>query len=88
MSVKTALNFIQRVRQDSVVRGRLEALRNVSDLQEVVRIGADAGFEFTAQDLRAAFKHDWGMRWMFYGGGRSEEAAFAASASENDPHSF
>jgi predicted ribosomally synthesized peptide with nif11-like leader len=88
MSVKMALEFIQQVRKDQALRQQLDALRYAADLQAVVRIGADAGFEFSDEELRTAFKHDWGMRWMFYGGGKSEDEMLASGESKDDGQSF
>lgn len=39
-------------------------MRPEAELETLTGIGAEAGFEFTADDLQAAFKHDWRMRWL------------------------
>lgn len=83
MSVKNALKFIQAAREDEGLRSQLKTLGELVDLYTLVRQGAQAGYDFTSQELRSAFKHDWGMRWMYYGGGMSE-AEQLASAERKD----
>jgi hypothetical protein len=34
------------------------------DLVKIVGLGARMGYNFTADDLRAAFRHDWQLRWQ------------------------
>jgi len=84
MSIKTALQFIQQVRTDEALRDQLQELGYAPTLENIVNIAAHAGYVFTIDDLRAAFKHDWGMRWMFYGGDANEEQALAARELEDD----
>ena len=71
MSVKLALKFIQATREDEGLRDQLKMLGQVVDLKQLVQLGAQAGYDFTLQEMQSAFKHDWGMRWMYYGGGMS-----------------
>jgi predicted ribosomally synthesized peptide with nif11-like leader len=66
MSIQTALRFVQKVREDEGLRSRFQVLGQEADLESLVQIGAEAGFEFTAHELQAAFKHDWAMRWVHY----------------------
>jgi hypothetical protein len=64
MSVQAAMEFIQHVRrqdEQSLIDGRGD------DLSVVVQIGARMGHTFTMDDLRAAFRHDWQMRWLHSG---------------------
>jgi predicted ribosomally synthesized peptide with nif11-like leader len=68
MSVQTAMQFIRKVREDESLRDQLKALGQAAELESVVQIGAAAGFDFTIEDIRTAFKHDWAMRWVYYGG--------------------
>ena len=64
MSVQSALAFIARVRRDDALRHAVAALGDEGSLARVVEIAAGAGFELTAEELRAAHAHDWSMRWM------------------------
>jgi predicted ribosomally synthesized peptide with nif11-like leader len=66
MSVQTALRFIQSVGEDEALRGKVRALGREADLGSLVQIGMEAGFAFTAEELRAAFERDWAIRWVFY----------------------
>ena len=69
MSVQAALKFIHRIRQDDALCERVRARGGKGDLDQVAAIGAEAGFEFSVDELRQAFKHDWTMRWIRYGQG-------------------
>ncbi|HZQ05362.1 MAG TPA: Nif11-like leader peptide family natural product precursor [Anaerolineae bacterium] len=84
MSIKMALEFMQQVRTDQALRGQLQELGYAPTLEEIVNVAAQAGYEFTSEELRHAFKHDWGMRWMFYGAGAHDEQALAAPELEDD----
>jgi predicted ribosomally synthesized peptide with nif11-like leader len=68
MSVKAAMEFIQLVRADESLRRELEALGRAADLECVIRIAQSAGYTFSVEELRVAFKHDWAMRWIRFGG--------------------
>ena len=64
MSTKAAFQFIQSIRsQDTALK---ERVGQDADLDHLVQIGAEAGFEFTAEELREAYKHHWAMRWHLY----------------------
>jgi len=66
MSESEALRFIEHVARDLVLQSNLRAIHPQGDLEEVVRVGGDAGFEFDADELRAAFLNDWKIRRRFY----------------------
>ena len=66
MSVQTALQFIQQLRNDEGLKTRLLALNSHPDLESFVKLGAEIGFAFTVEELKAAHKHDWAMRWLLY----------------------
>jgi predicted ribosomally synthesized peptide with nif11-like leader len=71
MSVQTALQFIQRVRRDETLRQKIAALGDEASgdgvsAEHLARVAAAAGFDFTAEELRAAHKFDWAMRWARY----------------------
>ena len=68
MSVRAALQFITQVRTDQALKEKISALGLVPDLADIVPIGAEAGFNFTVEELRRAHNHDWAMRWVYYGG--------------------
>ena len=63
--VGAALRFIGAARRDPALRERLAA-REGRDLAAVVEVAGEAGFAITAEDLRAAFGVDWGMRRARY----------------------
>ena len=63
MSVQAAMDFIQHVREQRQSEQRLIDGRG-DDLCAVAQIGAQMGHTFTVDDLRAAFRHDWQMRWL------------------------
>jgi Nif11 domain len=66
MSLQTAIQFIQQVRRDAMLKRQLEALGLEATLESVVALGAVVGCIFTAEELQRAYKHDWGMRWAHY----------------------
>jgi predicted ribosomally synthesized peptide with nif11-like leader len=66
MALQAALRFIQAIREEERLQRRVRALGHTADLSAVVQLGAQAGFEFTAEELRTAFKHDWVMRWLHH----------------------
>lgn len=66
MSVQTALQFIQQVRADEGLKNRLLSLNSSPDLESFVKLGAEVGLVFTTEELEAAHKHDWAMRWLLY----------------------
>lgn len=66
------MRFLAAARSDPGLRERLERLEPGSGLGPVLQIASDLGFSFSEEDLRAAHRHDWGLRRMRYvGGGRS-----------------
>ena len=74
MPVKDALRFIERLDEDVALQCRLRELSPSGDLDDVARLAAAAGFTFTPDELRAAFRSEWHMRRRFFGG-VSEDAA-------------
>lgn len=57
MTAKAALLFLVHVRT-------VPLNDQVTDLQAVVEAGRGAGFTFTADELRTAYRQDWGLRWL------------------------
>lgn len=51
MSAANAIRFVQQIAQDGSLRARVEATRSPDD---VVRIGREAGYDFTGEELRTA----------------------------------
>ena len=56
-----------RVREDEALKHQIQISDREVDLEELVDIGSQAGFVFTAEELRRAHRHDWSMRWVHYG---------------------
>ena len=65
-SLQAALQFIQKVRQDESLRSKINRDQQTLDLDNMVALGTEAGFVFTTDELRTAFKYDWAMRWYRY----------------------
>ena len=66
MSAQSALNFIQKIQKDERLKSTIRAMGPEIDLEDIVAIGAEAGFTFTAEEFRTAFAGDWIMRRFFY----------------------
>ncbi|MEB3826592.1 Nif11-like leader peptide family natural product precursor [Phormidium sp. CCY1219] len=66
MSVQTAFQFIQQLRNDDGLKARILAQNPTPDLESFVKLDAELGLVFTVEELEAAHKHDWGMRWVLY----------------------
>lgn len=67
MSIQNALQFFQKVEADPSLRSLIDKVKEDLDLDDLVRIGAENGCEFTVEELRTAFARDWGMRLSYYG---------------------
>ena len=63
MTTRDAIAFIAAVRDDATLAARIDALGPDATLEAVVAIAAEAGFRFTADELRTAHRNDWGLRW-------------------------
>lgn len=79
MSIQNGIEFIQQVRSNEELRDQVRALEESStpehgDLTGLVRIGAEAGFHFTVDELRKAHTHDWAMRWAHFHRGETTRA--------------
>ena len=66
MSERDALRFIERVNGDLELQGKLRALESTDQLQRVVELAGECGFDFDVEELRRAFLTDWRMRRRFY----------------------
>jgi predicted ribosomally synthesized peptide with nif11-like leader len=56
MSMEAARAFITSVQQDEKLQ---KQIASASDLDSVVTIGAEAGFEFTSEEFQAASQSNW-----------------------------
>ncbi|ETX02341.1 MAG: hypothetical protein ETSY1_03980 [Candidatus Entotheonella factor] len=66
MSVQAAFEWIQQLRADEALTRHILALTVPPDLEHVVQLGAQMGLMFTVDELGAAHKHDWQMRWLLH----------------------
>jgi len=66
MSVQNAIRFIVQLRTNEELKKQLVSLDDVPELDNFVRLGGKIGLSFTSEELRAAHKHDWGMRDISY----------------------
>lgn len=57
MTIKAALLFLAHVRT-------IPLDDQAKDMEAVVEAGREAGFTFTADELRTAYRQDWGLRWL------------------------
>lgn len=64
--VRAALRFIAAARSDPALRERLKGVETGSGLAPVLAIASELGFSFSEDELRAAHRHDWGLRRMRY----------------------
>ncbi len=64
--MQIAYQFIHKVRQDRCLQNQVRERNHEIGLEELVRLGSEEGFAFTAEELRLAHKHDWAMRWIRY----------------------
>jgi len=66
MSIQMAMKFIQSVGIDESLKEMIRASIQEADLERLVRIGREAGYRFSSDELREAYKYDWKARWAFY----------------------
>lgn len=64
--VATALRFLAAVRTDPLLGQALSALAPEAGLEPVIELAAQSGFQFSREDLRVAFAHDWAFRRARY----------------------
>jgi hypothetical protein len=67
MPVQDALDFFSAVRRRPDVQERLATWEPPPSLSRLVDFAGELGFVFSEQELQAAFRHDWAMRWLHYG---------------------
>lgn len=66
MSIQDAMKFIEEVGKDKKLREKIRGLEGSADLEEVIRIGIDEGFNFSIEELRVAFAKDCEIRRKYY----------------------
>ena len=66
MSIHDAMAFIQKVAEERTLQQKIQALDDEGCLADIVKIGIEAGFEFSEEELRTAFANDWDARYTFY----------------------
>ena len=64
MPVIAAHAFLRRTAASAELRTLVNALGEDAPLAELVALGARAGFDFDATDLRTAWRQDWMLRWL------------------------
>lgn len=64
MSLTAAHAFIRRVAEDAALRTGVQRLGQGATLEALVALGDEAGLQFDAQTLRAAWRQDWLLRWL------------------------
>jgi hypothetical protein len=62
MSEKNALTFMQQFREGQLQIPSIDPYTNT--LEDVSAIAAQHGLEFTAEELRIAFKRRWAEQWL------------------------
>ena len=68
MSVQNALKFIQASGNNPLLRKQLQSLGYQAELEDIIRMGAQEGLQFTAEEFRTAFTKDWEMRRYYFSG--------------------
>jgi Nif11 domain len=66
MPLQDALDFFQVVRRSPDVQEQIAAWGPAPSLSQVVELADRLGFAFSQAELRAAFRHDWTMRWLHH----------------------
>ena len=64
MPINQALKFIQVFRGDQELQNQFLSAFSKENLEDICRFANQEGFVFTKQELIAAHRQDWGMRWM------------------------
>ena len=63
---RAALEFLSRIRRDAELKHEIDALEWRGSLADLVRLGAARGLSFSEEEVKAAIRHDWNMRWHRY----------------------
>jgi hypothetical protein len=66
-ATRVALSFIAAIREDQALRDAVtQAVTAEAGLGAILDVAARSGYAIGADDLRAAFAIDWGLRRAFY----------------------
>ena len=87
MATGEAMRFLRAAREDEALAERVRALNPEDGLEPVVAFARDAGFDVTADALRAAFAHDWGLRRALYARTAMSDSAQSTVADVNNASS-
>jgi predicted ribosomally synthesized peptide with nif11-like leader len=71
------MRFLRAAREDEALAAKVRASNPEDGLEPVVALAREAGFHLTADDLRAAFTHDWGLRRALYATADSAQSTVA-----------
>jgi predicted ribosomally synthesized peptide with nif11-like leader len=82
-----AMRFIRVLREDDALGEKVRALDPAASLDPVVALAREAGFDLTAEDLRAAHAHDWGLRRALYARDATDDSAQSTVAEVNSASS-
>jgi predicted ribosomally synthesized peptide with nif11-like leader len=82
-----AMRFIRALREDAALGEKAGALDPAAGLEPVVALAREAGFDLTADDLRAAHAHDWGLRRALYARDATADSAQSTVADVNSASS-
>jgi Nif11 domain len=66
MSTQAALTFLHDVSERPELQQRLAALGPTPTTGQLVELGREMRFAFSAAELQAAFRYDWMMRWVHH----------------------
>lgn len=66
MSVQNALRFIAEVRNDPDLVRKVQELGPGATIVRLVAMGKAKDLDFTVEELRDAYKHDWTLRRARY----------------------
>ena len=66
MSIQDALGFLWTVRHRADLQERLGALGPAITPEQLMALATEVGSPCSADDLQAAFRHDWVMRWLHH----------------------
>jgi hypothetical protein len=62
MSAQATYRFIAQCRRGGRLAARIAALGADADLEELLRLATQEGFDLTAAELREAYRQDWALR--------------------------
>lgn len=69
VSEQSALVFIRQFRSTRGFRMLGQAGGGDYSMDEILQLAVDRGFCFSKEELVAAHRHDWAMRWQLLGEG-------------------